>query len=181
MSGDPKKNPLLAKFEEARRKANKTSSASSSSSGRSQSTAIRKPTTKLPKKDEPPKVAGKVIIGIGDQRIGRMLANHFKTVHLEPVVVDNAMELVMLVHTEQPKLIILDAELKDAPGSTTCSRIRAVPEAADVPIIISNPEMSNTVREQAEMIGANGVVRKPFQIPELMQEIRSVLQKKKPE
>ena len=77
-----------------------------------------------------------------------------------------------------PDLIILDYMLPDVNGNVVCHTIRSNPEFKDIKIII----VSGVVKQDEIALllksGAEGFIKKPFNIAELIDEIAAILQMK---
>jgi len=87
-------------------------------------------------------------------------------------------EAGMATERFRPELILLDYMLPDVNGNIVCQAIRKNPEFENIKIII----VSGVVKEDeiAQLIksGAEGFIRKPFNITELTDKIADVLQMK---
>ena len=87
-------------------------------------------------------------------------------------------EAGMATEKFRPELILLDYMLPDVNGNIVCQAIRKNPEFENIKIII----VSGVVKEDeiAQLIksGAEGFIRKPFNITELTDKIADVLQMK---
>jgi excisionase family DNA binding protein len=78
----------------------------------------------------------------------------------------------------RPDLILLDYMLPDVNGNVVCHTIRSNPEFEDIKIII----VSGVVKQDEIALllksGAEGFIKKPFNIAELIDEIAVILQMK---
>ena len=87
----------------------------------------------------------------------------------------NAREMMRLLETEQPHLVLLDLMLPDANGFDLMGRIR---EVSDVPVIFlsGNDQEQNVVR--ALNMGAEDYITKPFSSTELLARVTLSLRKR---
>lgn len=79
---------------------------------------------------------------------------------------------VRLLH---PDLVLLDVRIKgyDKTGDLICNEIKAQSETSDVPVILLSAE--DDVPVLAHLSGANGYVRKPFNINDLISKVKGIL------
>ncbi|MHC4185536.1 MAG: response regulator, partial [Planctomycetota bacterium] len=80
--------------------------------------------------------------------------------------------------TEQfrPDLILLDYMLPDVNGNIVCQTIRRNPEFENIKIIIVSGVIKQDEIDQLLKSGAEGFIRKPFDIAELTDKIAAILQ-----
>jgi DNA-binding response OmpR family regulator len=78
-------------------------------------------------------------------------------------------EAIELVEKNLPEIIILDIGLPDMTGLEVVKRIR--PIAPNIKIIITTGYRDDELEEQAQGLGINQYVKKPFAIQELINEI----------
>ena len=82
----------------------------------------------------------------------------------------------MLTQQLRPDLILLDYMLPDVNGNVVCQTIRKNPEFENVKIIIVSGVVKQDEIDQLLKSGAEGFIRKPFDITELTNKITAVLQ-----
>jgi len=82
------------------------------------------------------------------------------------------------ISTQQfhPDLMLLDYMLPDVNGNVVCQTIRRNPEFEDIKIIIISGVVKQDEIDQLLRSGADGFMKKPFNINELLEKITSVLQ-----
>ena len=89
--------------------------------------------------------------------------------------VQSAEEALTRVGEVDPDLIIADINLGDDNGLELCREIRALPHAAEIPVIfLSGAEISDIVRRSHEA-GGTYFVRKPFDPEVLLQLVETSL------
>jgi len=82
----------------------------------------------------------------------------------------------MLTQQLRPDLILLDYMLPDVNGNVVCQTIRKNPEFENVKIIIVSGVVKQDEIDQLLKSGAEGFIRKQFDIAELTDKITAVLQ-----
>ena len=85
-------------------------------------------------------------------------------------------EAGIATHQFRPDLILLDYMLPDVNGDVVCRTIKDNPEFEDIKIIIVSGVIKQDEIDRLLQTGAEGFVRKPFNILELTDRISSVLQ-----
>ena len=70
---------------------------------------------------------------------------------------------------ERPDVVLVDLLMPGIDGFEFCRRVRASPSLADVPIVLLTAMASTEVQQQARSAGANDIVTKPFDRPELLE------------
>ena len=81
-------------------------------------------------------------------------------------------------HQFRPDLILLDYMLPDINGNVVCQTIRKNPDFSGIKIIIVSGVVKPDEIDQLLKSGAQGFVKKPFDITELTEKITSVLKLK---
>jgi two-component system response regulator VicR len=75
----------------------------------------------------------------------------------------------------QPDLVLLDLEIlsSNKNGAVICARIKSQPETSNLPVILlsSRPEVGRICAE----CGADGYLRKPFEIAQLSKKVKQFL------
>jgi len=84
----------------------------------------------------------------------------------------------ILTQQFRPDLILLDYMLPDVNGNIVCHTIRKNPEFENTKIIIISGVIKQDEIDQLLKSGAEGFIRKPFNIVELTDKITAVLQMK---
>jgi excisionase family DNA binding protein len=85
-------------------------------------------------------------------------------------------EAGMITQQFRPDLILLDYMLPDVNGNVVCQTIRKNPEFENTRIIIVSGVIKQDEIDQLLKAGAEGVIKKPFAISELMDRVNAALQ-----
>lgn len=91
------------------------------------------------------------------------------------VVVRNGQEAVEAVSNHPPDLVLMDAQMPEMDGFSATAMIRAMPQFADLPIIILTALSMNSDQEKAMLAGATAYLSKPFSLRLLVQKIEQLL------
>lgn len=82
----------------------------------------------------------------------------------------------MLTEQFRPHLILLDYMLPDINGNLVCQRIRANPDLKDTKVLFVSGVVSQDEIENLTGNGADGFVKKPFDIEALVKRMEELLQ-----
>jgi len=77
-----------------------------------------------------------------------------------------------------PDLLLLDLMLPDIEGTELCRKIRAIPELAELPVIMLTAKAEEVDRIVGLELGADDYVTKPFSPRELMLRVKAVLRRR---
>jgi two-component system phosphate regulon response regulator PhoB len=89
-------------------------------------------------------------------------------------------EALLMTSERLPDLVILDWMLPKVPGIEVCRRLRAKPDARNIPIIMLTARGEETDRIRGLDIGADDYVTKPFSTTELLARVRAVMRRIRP-
>lgn len=78
------------------------------------------------------------------------------------VTVATGVELLARVAAEQPDAIMLDWMMPDMDGFETCTRLKADPATARIPVIFLTARVQESEVARALALGAVGCIGKPF-------------------
>ena len=96
--------------------------------------------------------------------------------HYEIRTASSGYEAGMVTQQFHPDLILLDYMLPDVNGNVVCQTIRRNPEFEHTKIIIVSGVINQSEIDDLLKSGAQGFIKKPFNIAELVKEIATVLE-----
>jgi CheY-like chemotaxis protein len=94
------------------------------------------------------------------------------------VTVGNGVEVLQRVVEEQPDVILLDWMMPDMDGYETCSRLKADPATAAIPVIFLTARVQEAEVARAMALGAVGCIGKPFDALTLGKQVLELLEPK---
>lgn len=105
----------------------------------------------------------------------------FKTIltakGFDAFIVNDSAIAVETANTTNPDLIILDLMMPEPNGFEVCRMLRADPKYSRTPIVIFTAMGDNESKTIALEAGANEFLTKPFRVEDLMQKIKSLIEK----
>lgn len=84
-------------------------------------------------------------------------------------------EGLQLAQSEQPDAILLDVMMPDMDGATTFKCLQANPATQQIPTILLTAKAKMSEKQQFIELGVTGVITKPFEAMDLVDQIRSLL------
>lgn len=84
-------------------------------------------------------------------------------------------EGVAIAQTELPDAILLDVMMPGMDGIETFIEMQANPSTKPIPIILLTAKTKVSEQQQFNNIAIAGVITKPFKAPQLVDQIRSIL------
>lgn len=96
------------------------------------------------------------------------------------VAAQSGEEALAKAQTERPDLVILDVNMPDINGYEVCRRLRAIPELADIGIILFTARNTTEDKIRGLNAGADDHVSKPVHPGELRARVQAVLLRRKP-
>ncbi|SEJ34526.1 Response regulator receiver domain-containing protein [Deinococcus reticulitermitis] len=72
-------------------------------------------------------------------------------------------------------LLMVDVIMPGLSGVELCEQLKADPRYAHLPVILMSGNVDDEVREQAQSVGASGLLKKPFRSEELIPMVQGVL------
>ena len=105
----------------------------------------------------------------------------FKTIlnakGFEALIVNDSTIAVQTADSTNPDLIILDLMMPEPNGFEVCRMLRADPKYSRTPIVIFTAMGDSESKATALEAGANEFLTKPFRVEDLMQRIKSLIEK----
>jgi len=95
----------------------------------------------------------------------------------DAVIVNDSATAFDVAKSTNPDLIILDLMMPEPNGYEVCKTLRADPKFSKIPIVIFTAMGDNESKESALNAGADEFLTKPFRVEDLMNRIRSLMEK----
>ncbi|MBK5205397.1 MAG: response regulator [Polaromonas sp.] len=88
---------------------------------------------------------------------------------------------LMLAHTEQPDLILMDIQLPGMDGLAATALLKQDPATAAIPVIALTAMAMKADKEKSQIAGCDAYIAKPLRYQELYAAIDSLLSRAKPQ
>jgi len=109
---------------------------------------------------------------IGSQRlVKRVLENHGYNVF----IAGDGLEGLAIARQEKPNLILIDINLPMMDGQEITTRLRSLPNFAEIPIVAVTANTSPGSRQQALAAGCSGFLTKPIDVHQFPRQVESFL------
>jgi DNA-binding response OmpR family regulator len=114
----------------------------------------------------------RILVVDDDLPILTLMRNLLREFGFEAVVAGTGQQALAAAREQTPDLVLLDIHMPGMSGSEVIEALRR-DHAEQVPILILSGEPMAPA--EVAQLGANGAIQKPFDVPELMQQIREQL------
>jgi len=91
------------------------------------------------------------------------------------VVAPSGEEGLQTAKLERPDCILLDIMMPGMDGYETCSALKADPELAQIPVLLTSASSDVRIVDRAEHVGAITVLQKPFRFEQLQHAVALAL------
>ena len=98
----------------------------------------------------------------------------------EVVAVSNGAAAMKKIASEKPQVVILDVYMPGYSGLEVCEKLKANPETASVPVLLTVGKMEAYQPEEGNRVKADGVMIKPFEASDLLAAMERFAQKLAP-
>jgi CheY-like chemotaxis protein len=94
---------------------------------------------------------------------------------LRVLPIEDGETAMLMTRRVRPVLITLDIRLPHEDGGELLRRLKSDPETSDIPVVLVSGHSS--MHELGESLGADATVAKPFDIEEMQQLVRSLVER----
>ena len=116
----------------------------------------------------------KVLIVEDEPKLASLVADYLKAAGYEAHCIENGLEVVSWVKSNQPDLIVLDLMLPGRGGLEICKEVRTF---NDLPIIMVTARVEEVDRLIGLEAGADDYLCKPFSVRELVARVKALLRR----
>ncbi|MGC6470598.1 MAG: response regulator transcription factor [Flavobacteriales bacterium] len=121
--------------------------------------------------------ASKILIVDDEKDILEFLSYNLKAEGYEVIVADNGVQAIELAQLHQPALIILDVQMPNMDGITTCEKIREIPSLKDVIITFLTARSEDYSQIAGFEAGADDYINKPIRPKVLVSRVKALLKR----
>ncbi len=117
----------------------------------------------------------RVLVVDDDPAILEICSDLLETEGYSVMVATNGRQALEQIETDRPAAVLMDIMMPVLDGVTTCRQMKADPHLARIPVVLMSAR-TNLNRANQELICADALVAKPFDIDHLLNTIHSLVQ-----
>src|SRR5246500_2719256 len=102
----------------------------------------------------------------------------FRRENITVITAGDAASAIAQFEQTPPDAVITDVIMPDQDGYSVCSQIKQHPQFSGVPVILMSGVVNKSVADKAVSVGADELIRKPFQPQDLIARVKSFLEPK---
>jgi len=116
----------------------------------------------------------RILVVDDEENVRRSIRDYLTRHDFDVLTASNGVSALSQLRTESPTLVVLDVQMADVNGLDVCREIRRQPDY--IPIIMMSGVRQETVDRVVGLeVGADKYLLKPFEMPILLAEVRSLL------
>lgn len=119
----------------------------------------------------------RLVLADDDPNITGLVARYLQMEGFEVETVGNGAEAVDKVLADPPDLVLIDIMMPEVDGLQATRRMREEKSLAKMPILVFSALSEK--QDEVDEAGADGLITKPYNLPDLVSRIRSALEKKR--
>lgn len=109
-----------------------------------------------------------------DPMVLRMASFIMKKSGNQALTASSGDEGIMMIRSEQPQLVFIDAEMPEKNGFETLEEIKKDESLKALPVCIMSGTITDELRERAKALGAADMIGKPLQAAQVIDIISAV-------
>ena len=117
----------------------------------------------------------KVLIADDQPNMRQLVRLTLETGQFEILEAPDGDAALALARAERPDLLFLDWTMPGMAGVDVCRALRDDPDTADIRIVMLTARSQDSDRAQAQEMGADDYITKPFSPIQLLEKVRDVL------
>ncbi len=115
----------------------------------------------------------RILVVDDDPAVGYLIADVLTSEGFEPVLVHDGREAVHTARELTPDAIMLDLELPGLDGHSILQRLRNDARTRRVPVVVGSAASETLSSQERQLVTC--ALTKPFQLPELVQVVSSIV------
>lgn len=117
----------------------------------------------------------KVLVIDDEASIRRLLVYNLQLDGHSVIMAANAPDGIKMAIKDQPDLILLDVMLPGMDGLEACTYLKHNPQTREIPVLMISAKTQVQEVQAAMAIGANGYIKKPFDIANLSVQLQEIV------
>src|SRR5712664_2568926 len=99
----------------------------------------------------------------------------FRRENITVITAGDAATAIAQFEQNPPDAVITDVIMPDQDGYSVCSQIKQHPQFSKTPVILMSGVVNKSVADKAVAVGADELIRKPFQPQELIARVKNLI------
>ena len=120
----------------------------------------------------------KILVVDDEEDILEFLSYNLRAEGYDVIVADNGVLAIELAKQEQPSLIILDVQMPDMDGITTCEKIREIPSLKETVVTFLTARSEDYSQIAGFEAGADDYITKPIRPKVLVSRVKALLKRR---
>ena len=120
----------------------------------------------------------KILVVDDEEDILEFLSYNLRAEGYDVIVADNGILAIELAKQQQPSLIILDVQMPDMDGITTCEKIREIPSLKETVVTFLTARSEDYSQVAGFEAGADDYITKPIRPKVLVSRVRALLKRR---
>ena len=122
----------------------------------------------------------RIVLVDDDADIRRISEKRLRAAGYEVFTAADGLAGLEVIRAEKPKVVLLDLMMPKMHGYAVCQEIRKDPELRGIQIIVTSAKAYPVDIQKAKDMGANSYLTKPFDLEEMVQQVKSAMQSSGP-
>jgi CheY-like chemotaxis protein len=118
----------------------------------------------------------KVLVVDDDPDMTRLVSAALNSGGFAAIVAYDALQGMQVAQRDRPSLIIIDLHMPAGGGLKLLEKLQASGKTAETPVLVVTADAASDLPRQAQALGARGFLRKPLDLPQLVQAVAFHLQ-----
>ncbi len=116
------------------------------------------------------------ILAVDDDWMNReMLQAHLENAGFRVLLANSGTKALEIAASEHPDLILLDVRMPGLDGYETCIQLKAAPQTQHIPVLMITALEDEETKARGREAGAADFVPKPFDLDQMLHQIRHFL------
>ena len=120
----------------------------------------------------------KILVVDDEEDILEFLSYNLRAEGYDVIVADNGILAIELAKQQQPSLIILDVQMPDMDGITTCEKIREIPSLKETVVTFLTARSEDYSQIAGFEAGADDYITKPIRPKVLVSRVKALLKRR---
>ena len=121
---------------------------------------------------------GRILVVDDEEDILEFLSYNLRAEGYDVIVANNGILAIELAKQEQPSLIILDVQMPDMDGITTCEKIREIPSLKETVVTFLTARSEDYSQIAGFEAGADDYITKPIRPKVLVSRVKALLKRR---